>query len=727
MLIPIHVSFLDLLNGHYRLVFKDLVTIDPNFAKAVKEGVYILDNLSLVLGISKRQLMKKLKLGMKHPDIPNDKRGLVRRDDGNGPVDIVGLSYDVLNMVKFYQMERLSGKINNLHDKTIFEKLLKEVEASQSDPDPKNGDVLDQKWHQHADIDDDEISSLADYYGELTENHYGSQAIGHSMPSEKNLSLGDAIKKIIKRCTVLYSLALNDQFNVNLPMGGPNPFWLGVIMHTITDSYSTVHTYRVRYDVAGNLYYKLSADPDNLKAKDIIDPQFVDFIPIPGQLYFSKWELRSPMSLFGRCLSNYLDRHFNEFYTQLNTFNDPESLVDFVIATICQNYCSASHKTSRPFCRTCQNSYACKIFNKHRLFRPGDTTPKTNISKFSDYYIEGDLTHSAFFNLQKFSEFIVGYHQLGPKAKKVREKVVELINRLLFFKFREKELQDRFTNPGLKTRYENMISESFELDNYVLDGALPKPIEEGPQDFDSGYEPSTPMPLIDLTEEMVRVRSSDPNSHDIQDPDYSEEPDATEEPDTMVEYEVLQDGGDGLWEGFISTVGDLFSRGHLRISSAPTHDMFKYYDKEEIYEGTGRRRENQSFIIDFHDYEKQTSPPDTHMRCDYVQDPSLLREIYDNLKHLTQLYSHHINYLYKLKVKQGENINTFLEETKGDITRLGEDPEYAKEEYQSRLRKCIKEFYHFIYYWVYRISSPEATRSRIKRFSVNPETCQVDN
>jgi len=695
MLIPIHVAFLDLLDGEYHLVFGELVRANGDFAQDIKTGVYALDNLSLVLGISKRRLMKQLKLGMKHPDIPNDKRGLVKRKRGQDGenIDVLGLSYDILDMIKFYQMEKLSSKINNIYDRDIFQKLLHETDLEESDPSPENGDELDEDWTEHADIMDDDISSLADYYGELTENHYGAQAIGHSMPSEKNINLQGAMIKIIKRCTLLYRLALNDSFNIQLPMGGPNPFWLGVIMHTITDSYSTVHTYRVRYDIASGLYYKLSTNLEKPTTSDIVDPKFEDFRPVPGQLHFSRWELQSPLSLFARCLSNYLDHHFNEFYAKINTFDDPESLIDYVVTTICRNYCSSSPESHRVFCRTCERSYSCRTFQRLKLFEPSEQIPD-----FDDYYISTDL-RGEFYQLEKFGKFVNGYHKMGPGARKVREKVIELVNRLLFFKFREKELNTLFQNPSLKKRYENMIEDSYRLDNYSLDTSLPVQPEEEIDDPDSGYVIEKQLPEPDL------VDISELESEKI----------------------ILQNAGDGLWSGFVSTVNDLLARGQLRLKKAITLEQFKYYDQKEIYRNVEARRQNQSFIIDFHDYEQQTDPPDTHMRCDYVQDPSLLREIYYNLKHLTELYSHHVNYLYKLKIKKGQNINnTFYDEHGGDIRQLGDDPEYAKEEYETRLRKCLKEFYHFLYYWVYRISSPEAARSRIKRFRVNPKTCKVE-
>lgn len=117
-----------------------------------------------------------------------------------------------------------------------------------------------------------------------------------------------------------------------------------------------------------------------------------------------------------------------------------------------------------------------------------------------------------------------------------------------------------------------------------------------------------------------------------------------------------------------------------------------------------------------------------HVKCDYVQHPSLLEEIYDNLIHLTELYSHHINYLYKLRLKSGENIReTFYQQYKGDITRLGDaHPDYRShsiEEYNDRMKTCLEEFYQYFYHWIYKINSREAYKSQIKRFTVNAETC----
>jgi hypothetical protein len=650
MLIPIHISFIDLLDGHYRFVYQDLIENNRDFATRIEEQKFVLNNLTLVLGVSKGALLRQLKKGMKHPDAPNDQRGMIKRRQ-DGMIDVIGLSYETLNLIEFYQKEKRSSQVKGLGDRSLMDRIFRqEADRSPQDPTATSDD------DDEEDDDTDTITSLAEYQGEMTENHYGAQSIGHAMPSERNMSLGTAMVKILKRGAILYRLALSDSKNATLPFGGPNPFWLGVIMHCLTDSYSTVHTIRYHYDPAQKTYHDLNWDRNSIP----VDPKFEPYVPEKGTVHFSEWELKSAFSLFSRCLSNYFDDHFETIYSRLNQFDDPERLINFIIKTICRNYCSLDRSSPRVFCRTCQGSVLCRTLRRLDLFDPDhpDVEPFTEAYQTST----DPFSEPTYFRLDYFERFVAGYTDLTPKQREIRAKVIETINRLLFFKFREWEADQLFPKRNLSAVLRAMIRDDL--------------------------EPGTDQQSLELE----------------------------------------QIGGGSLWDAFTSTVSDLFQTARTALEPQPTLSQFRYYAKKRILRDKKRRQQHQSFIIDFHDYERQKDPPDLHLKCDFVQHPCLLEEIYDNLIHLTELYSHHLNYLYKLRLKSGENIqNTFYQKHRGDVTKIGDaDPDYRShsiEEWEARLSRCLTEFNEFFYQWVFKLNSLEAYQSRIKRFDVDSESC----
>ena len=72
----------------------------------------------------------------------------------------------------------------------------------------------------------------------LYQNHRGRWSIGHSMTSSTDYTMEQILKKILKRLSLLYYLSLKNESLIPL----------GMLLHTVQDSFSYAHTERKYYD-----------------------------------------------------------------------------------------------------------------------------------------------------------------------------------------------------------------------------------------------------------------------------------------------------------------------------------------------------------------------------------------------------------------------------------------------------------------------------------------------
>ena len=89
------------------------------------------------------------------------------------------------------------------------------------------------------------ILSSANEYDEIFQSHHGIYAFLHSMTYDPEVS-ADALRKRIlhKLMASAVFAAYDNTAYANVPTKQPNIFWIGMIMHTIQDSYALSHTVR---------------------------------------------------------------------------------------------------------------------------------------------------------------------------------------------------------------------------------------------------------------------------------------------------------------------------------------------------------------------------------------------------------------------------------------------------------------------------------------------------
>lgn len=82
-------------------------------------------------------------------------------------------------------------------------------------------------------------------FKEIFQSHRGLYAFLHSMTYDPNLKVGNIIEIILTHIAAYALLSIYDN-NLSSPSPRPSPhvFWIGIILHIMTDSYSPAHTIR---------------------------------------------------------------------------------------------------------------------------------------------------------------------------------------------------------------------------------------------------------------------------------------------------------------------------------------------------------------------------------------------------------------------------------------------------------------------------------------------------
>lgn len=85
---------------------------------------------------------------------------------------------------------------------------------------------------------------------EIFQSHRGIDAFLHAMSYDPSLKVKDVIKVIMSNISAFALLSIYDKQYYDFPKNNvypdPNIFWIGMILHIVTDSYSQSHTIRVR-------------------------------------------------------------------------------------------------------------------------------------------------------------------------------------------------------------------------------------------------------------------------------------------------------------------------------------------------------------------------------------------------------------------------------------------------------------------------------------------------
>lgn len=79
---------------------------------------------------------------------------------------------------------------------------------------------------------------------EIYLSHNGRLAFMHAMTPASTDKQTDVQKKIIDTLVIMFRLAVHDDTHIS-DKPGVNAFWLGQVLHTVMDSYSPAHTYRM--------------------------------------------------------------------------------------------------------------------------------------------------------------------------------------------------------------------------------------------------------------------------------------------------------------------------------------------------------------------------------------------------------------------------------------------------------------------------------------------------
>jgi hypothetical protein len=87
----------------------------------------------------------------------------------------------------------------------------------------------------------DEIAFVPEVYSLSFSSHYGLFSIWHSMTFDPTKTVVEVRNEIVDHLLTLCKLSLRD---TSLENPGPNIFWLGMVIHTIMDSYSPAHMLR---------------------------------------------------------------------------------------------------------------------------------------------------------------------------------------------------------------------------------------------------------------------------------------------------------------------------------------------------------------------------------------------------------------------------------------------------------------------------------------------------
>lgn len=113
-------------------------------------------------------------------------------------------------------------------------------------------------------------------YKELFQSHRGILSFLHSMTYDPNLKVKDILSTIITNIAGFSLLSLYDNDYLNFPNNkkiNPNIFWIGMILHIVTDSYSQSHTIRRK-------------DKETVMEKEIKSKAYVKFkIYIQNEIY----------------------------------------------------------------------------------------------------------------------------------------------------------------------------------------------------------------------------------------------------------------------------------------------------------------------------------------------------------------------------------------------------------------------------------------------------------
>lgn len=84
-----------------------------------------------------------------------------------------------------------------------------------------------------------------DVLSEAYLSHNYTLAYLHSMTPNPNLTNGQVISNTLQFCRVMASMAIRDILNKDPSHRGlPNVFWMGMLMHTVMDSFSPAHVFR---------------------------------------------------------------------------------------------------------------------------------------------------------------------------------------------------------------------------------------------------------------------------------------------------------------------------------------------------------------------------------------------------------------------------------------------------------------------------------------------------